>query len=131
MGSAVSAMSKPDPYQILRSKTDLSEEDLSKLSVKEAWAEIYQHSPRTKRPRDSRHQVCLTGFGPTERKELEEKCEQNDLVVKRSVTKDLFMLVCAEKPGPIKVQKAENQSNTYILNLTQFELFLKTGELPD
>jgi hypothetical protein len=74
--------------------------------------------------------VCFTGFKASEKNALEARADTHGLIVVQSVTRDLKFLVCGSNAGPKKIEQARDRS-VYILNATQFELFIETGELPD
>ena len=58
-------MASGKPAMILLSKSDMSKEEISALSDAEAWNIIY--SIRTTKAKDTRLQVCFTGFGTSKR----------------------------------------------------------------
>lgn len=113
--------------RILKSKSPFSDEEISRLTEKEGWAWVYANDKQ--KIKGSPLQVCFTGFGLTEREELEAMAEQAGLVVAKSVTKELGFLCVGENAGPSKVEKARNQK-TVILTREEFEAFLETGEIP-
>ena len=96
--------------QILRSRTDLSDEQIIPLSDAESWAIIYkiQEENRNKRP-PKRPEVCFTGFSKKEKEELDDLADQKGFDSKGSVTKSLKYLVLGETPGETKIKKAEEQ----------------------
>ncbi|WP_421866606.1 BRCT domain-containing protein [Motiliproteus sp.] len=120
-------MASAKPTSILRSKTDLSEEEIGLLSDAEAWRLIY--SDRVKRSKDSRLQVCFTGFGASKREALTLLAGENKFKVVGSVTKKLDYLVCGDSAGPKKIEKAESQG-VQSLNEEQFVALVETGVLP-
>lgn len=114
---------------ILRSKSELSESEIQQMSEREAWAWVYKNNPPQKR-RDSRDQVCFTGFKPLEKERLIDIANSNDMNVVKSVTKNLKFLITGENPGPSKFAKAKDQNAT-ILNEIEFYNLITTGELPN
>ncbi len=82
------------PTRILMSKTDMSKEEISALSDADAWKLIY--SIRTKKAKDSRLQIWFTGFGLSDKKQLVNLANQNNLKVVSSVTKKLDFLCCGQ-----------------------------------
>lgn len=120
-------MASPKPTMILLSKTDLSESDISQISDNDAWVLIY--SIRERKAVDNRIQVCFTGFGLTEKKQLMSLAEEKNFNVVKSVTKKLDFLIGGDNSGPKKVEKAESQGVQF-LTLEQFENLINTGELP-
>jgi len=120
-------MASPKPTMILKSKSDLSSEEIEVLSDAEAWKIIY--SIRTVKAKDSRLQVCFTGFGTSKKSELVDYANDNKFKVVASVTKKLDYLIGGENAGPKKIEKAELQGVQF-LNEDQFINLVKTGELP-
>lgn len=112
--------------RILRSRTEMSDEEINALSDAEGWKIVYS---LPKKERDNRTQVLFTGFSPAERDELEAKAADRDLKVVQTVTARLGMLVCGENAGPVKMRKAEAQG-VLLLSEDQFTEFLRTGEIP-
>lgn len=82
------------------------------------------------RPVDQRSQICLTGFSAELRAELEQKCTDAGLVVRKSVTPSLTYLCTGPKAGWAKIEKSRAQ-NVYIVSEEQLHLLMETGELPD
>ena len=91
----------------LRSKTDMAVDDIEKLSEKQAWDIIYSLPKQTSK--DSRMQICFTGFGKSEKQELIECAQNCGLRVVASVTKNLTLLVTGDNTGPAKMKRAEDQ----------------------
>lgn len=61
-------MASAKPSMILKSKSNMTSEQISALSDAEAWALIY--SIRTVKAKDERLHVCFTGFGESKKQEL-------------------------------------------------------------
>ena len=120
-------MASEKPTMILRSKTDMGAEDIEKLSDAEAWGIIY--SIRSTKAKDTRLQVCFTGFGVTRKEALTELAQDNDLKVVSSVTKKLDYLVGGDNAGPRKIEKAEAQGVQFLTE-SQFVALINTGEIP-
>jgi len=120
-------MPDPKPTAILLSKTDLSAEEIAPLSNAEAWQLIY--SLRERKAKDERLQVCFTGLGTTQKKELAALANQSGFRIVASVTKGLDYLIGGENAGPKKIEKAEAQGVQY-LTKEQFLDLVETGELP-
>jgi len=54
--------------QILRSKgAPFTDDELERMSDRDAWAWIYTHDAANRRPKDARLEVCLTGFATDEK----------------------------------------------------------------
>lgn len=120
-------MATKKPTMILLSKTDMTKEEISVLSDAEAWDIIY--STRKTKAKDNRLQICFTGFGSTQKQELANFAEANNLNVVSSVTVKLDFLCGGENAGPKKIEKAESQGVQF-LNANQFVKLIETGELP-
>ena len=121
-------MASDKPTMILKSKSDLSEDAIAALSDAEAWQIIY--SIRTTKAKDSRIQVCFTGFGTSKKEELANLAHDNRFKVVASVTQKLDYLVGGENAGPKKIEKAESQGVQF-LNENQFLRLIETGEVPN
>ncbi|HQZ95540.1 MAG TPA: hypothetical protein PLP21_04435 [Pyrinomonadaceae bacterium] len=96
--------SRPDPWRILRSKTDLAEEAILLLSERDAWQKVYALPKAEKFP-----QVCFTGFSSANRERLETIAGTVGLEPKDSVAKGLVLLVIGPNAGESKIKKAELQ----------------------
>jgi len=112
--------SKPDPWRILLSKTDLAEGDVRLLSEQEAWKRVYALPRPTRNP-----QVCFTGFGSTDRQRLETVAKEIGLEPKDSVTKGLILLVTGPNAGESKVKKAQLQK-AFVTDEDGFYQFVAT-----
>ena len=114
--------------RILRSKTELSDEEIEVLSDAEAWSIVY--SLKSSKPEaKQKAQICFTGFSPFEKETLSEAAEQKGFKVVKSVTKKLSFLCTGDDPGPVKLEKARAQGAT-ILSADEFLRMLDTGEVP-
>lgn len=120
-------MASSKPTMILKSKSDMTSEEIEVLTDAEAWKLIY--SIRTVKAKDSRLQVCFTGFGTSKKEELSNLAHDNRFKVVASVTKKLDYLVGGENAGPKKIEKAESQGVQF-LNEQQFVHLVETGEVP-
>jgi len=121
-------MASEKPTMILLSKSDMTKEEISALSDAEAWKLIY--SIRTVKAKDTRLQVCFTGFGTSKKQELNDLANSNNFKVVSSVTKKLDFLCGGENAGPKKIEKAEAQGVQF-LNEEQFIQLIETGEIPN
>ncbi len=121
-------MASEKPTMILLSKSDMSKEQISELSDAEAWKLIY--SIRTVKVKDTRLQVCFTGFGTSKKQELIDLANSNNIKVVSSVTKKLDFLCSGENAGPKKIEKAEAQGVQF-LDEDQFIQLIETGEIPN
>jgi NAD-dependent DNA ligase len=122
------SMASEKPTMILKSKSDLSAEEIDSMTDAEAWRLIY--SIRTVKAKDSRLQVCFTGFGTSEKEELTDLAHDNRFKVVASVTQKLDFLVGGENAGPKKIEKAESQGVQF-LSGDQFVHLIETGEVPN
>ncbi len=115
---------------ILRSRTNLSDEQISQMSDAEGWQLIYT----VKRPKSQAlkktNQICFTGFSPSEKDKLGQLAAADGLDVVKSVTHSLAYLVTGPNAGPAKLKKAREQ-NVVIMDEGQFAQFLHDGEIPD
>jgi NAD-dependent DNA ligase len=121
-------MASEKPTMILLSKSDMGKEEISALSASEAWKLIY--SFRTVKAKDTRLQVCFTGFGDSKKQELIDLANANNFKVVSSVTKALDFLCGGESAGPKKVEKAESQGVQFVSE-GQFIQIIETGEIPN
>ncbi len=118
-----------DPDSILRSRFNKTKEEIEKLSLSEKWKIIYS---APKKGRDNRDPICFTGFDTNEEKEDLIELIKDSTIYKRTreVRKSTKFLVCgAGKPGPVKMEKAE-QYNVKIIKKPAYLQLIKTGELP-
>ena len=115
-------MPSPKLIQILRSKTDLSDEEIIPLTDNEAWSKIYAVDAEKRKNRPpKRPEVCFTGFSKKDKEYLEALAFEKGFDSKGSVTKSLKYLVIGETPGESKVIKAKSQE-ILILQKNEFEL---------
>ena len=114
---------------ILKSKTNLSDEQISQMSDADGWQLIYTLKPqKSQTPKKANH-ICFTGFPPSEKDRLSNLALSQGLDVVKSVTQSLAFLVTGENAGPAKLNKAREQ-NVVIMNEVQFGKFLQDGEIP-
>lgn len=92
-------------FQILKSKTNLTDKELNYMNDSEGWAIVYSKMQE----KDVRPQICFTGFSPTDKEKLETFAISKDLRVVKSVTKGLNYLCCGDNVGPSKLEKAKKQ----------------------
>ena len=112
---------------ILLSKTDMTTEEVADLSDSDAWGIVY--SLRAKKAKDTRLQICFTGFGLSKKNELSELAAENNMNVVASVTKNLDYLCGGDNAGPSKIEQAERQGVQF-LDERQFVSLIETGEIP-
>lgn len=113
---------------ILRSKTDLSDDEISAMTNADGWKVIYSlRSPTSKK---KENQVCFTGFSPAAKKGLSKVATDNGMDVVKSVTKSLAYLCTGSNAGPAKIKKAREQG-AILMDAEQFHHLLNTGEIPN
>lgn len=115
--------------RILKSNTNLAEEQLETMTEREGWGIVYSLRPKSS-IKESKVEVCFTGFSPSDKKELVEIAEDYDIHIAKSVTKSLMFLCCGNNAGPSKIAKAEKQG-VKLINKDEFLNILETGEIPD
>ena len=115
---------------ILRSKTNLSDDEIAQLSDAEGWRLIYTLKPPKSQVQKKTNQICFTGFSPSEKDRLGQLAAADGLDVVKSVTQSLAYLVTGPNAGPAKLKKAREQ-NVIIMEEGQFAKFLLDGETPD
>lgn len=129
-GSIISTGIKPMSEKlrrILLSKSDFSELQIHQMSDADGWAWLYtQQSPHKRQVKGP--EVCFTGFGVSERQELESRATAGGLHVVTSVTKGLMLLVASANAGPAKLEKAR-AGGIAVVDRDGFEHFLETGEI--
>jgi NAD-dependent DNA ligase len=113
--------------RILLSKSDFSDDQINQMTDAEGWAWLYEHQSPVKR-KIKGPEVCFTGFGVSERQELEARASAGGLHVVTSVTKGLMLLVAGTNAGPAKLEKAR-AGGIAVVERAGFEHFLETGEI--
>ncbi|EKT3972909.1 hypothetical protein SL054_002242 [Flavobacterium psychrophilum] len=112
--------------RIIRSKTELTEKEIEKLTEQNGWDIVYSLTVK----KEKLNEICFTGFSPSEKENLIQIAENNKFHVAKSVTTNLNFLCCGENAGPSKMNKAEKQG-AIILNNVEFFKLIQTGELPN
>ena len=104
-------MAREKLIEILLSRTDLSREDIGKLSETEGWRIVYSldAQEQEKKRENKLPEVCFTGFGLSDKKRLCNIAADNGFLVKDVVTRSLLLLVAGENAGPSKLKKADSQ----------------------
>ena len=111
--------------QILRSRTDLTDDQIHLLSETEAWKHIYELDEQSRPLKPlSRPQICFSGFGASERAALALEAAANGLDVKESVTTTLGYLCAGSNAGPAKLEKAR-RLNVAVLSVEDFRAVLE------
>lgn len=114
---------------ILRSKTDLPDEQIAEISDAEGWRLIYAMKPNKSSVQKKTNQICFTGFSPSDKDRLGQVAVAHGLDVVKSVTQPLAYLVTGTNAGPAKLKKAREQ-DVVVMNEEQFGRFLQDGEIP-
>jgi DNA polymerase-3 subunit epsilon len=115
---------------ILKSRTDLSDEQISLLSDADGWRLIYALKPPKSQLHKKTNQICFTGFSASEKDRLGQLATDDGLDVVKTVTQSLAYLVTGPNAGPAKLKKAREQ-DVIVMDEAQFAKFLQDGELPD
>lgn len=79
---------------------------------------------------DYRWEICFTGFGKSERKDLEAVACSSGMQVRTAVTRNLDFLCIGENAGSKKMQEAEDKG-CLIISDGQFYEFINDGVLPE
>ncbi|MDC0620905.1 hypothetical protein OAP27_02345 [Candidatus Pseudothioglobus singularis] len=126
-----------DRIKTFRKSNILSIED--KLEVAEFRAKLlqkdYQIIERKKRTANSKVnnikgalEVCFTGFPKDEKSELIKYVNDNGLIHRKSITKNLGLLVCGKTAGWKKIETANKYNVPRVFGADGFYNFLETGE---
>ncbi|WP_071058763.1 hypothetical protein [Pelistega sp. MC2] len=78
---------------------------------------------------DNKLEICFTGFGEVKRAEMEKRSLENNLFVRKSVTKNLSFLCTGPNAGPKKVEKAL-EMGLVLMDEQAFNWLIETGEIP-
>jgi NAD-dependent DNA ligase len=114
--------------RILRSRTELSSEEIQSMSDGEAWRRVYS-LPKRAKTIDHNGEICFTGFSPSQKSNMQQAAQRRGFKVVKSVTKRLAFLCAGPNAGPSKLQKAR-QCGATILSLDELTRMLETGEVP-
>lgn len=112
--------------RILKSKTNLGDDELNTISEAEGWNLVYSLKPK----KEKLIEICFTGFLPDEKNELIEIAKEANFHVAKSVTQNLPFLCTGDDPGPAKIEKAKYQG-VVIISKDQFLQMIETGEIPN
>ena len=102
-------MPSPKLIQILRSKSDLTDEQIIALTDEQGWKLVYEIESKLKAEREANRKetVCFTGFNKADKTALEAAATERGMKPVGSVSKNLGYLVLGETPGESKITKAE------------------------
>ncbi|WP_299820514.1 BRCT domain-containing protein [uncultured Jannaschia sp.] len=93
--------------KILRSKSDLSAEEIDGMSDAEAWDHVYAFGAARKKPEDTRTRITLTGFTPSQKSVLKDAAEMTGAYrVMSGMAKSTAILVVGAEPGEKKIAAA-------------------------
>lgn len=81
-------------------------------------------------PKHETFDICFTGFKKERRTELESLATQQNMLVRKSVTKSLKLLCYGYNAGPTKIKNAR-EMGILILGESQFIRFLETGDITE
>jgi len=95
--------------KILRSKTDLTDEQIIPLTEEEGWAKVYEAETAAKAERDANRKptILFSGFNKADKAEMEAHAVAHRLKPVTTMTQKLGCLVLGETPGEKKVIKAQ------------------------
>lgn len=89
-----------------------------------------EHPSFSNNPKVNLFEVCFTGFKKDDKERLISLATDNKMSVRTSVTQNLQVLCCGYNAGPKKVDAAR-MKGVVILDESQFQLLVETGEVPD
>jgi NAD-dependent DNA ligase len=107
-----------DPAVISKVSSYQAKYPLSKIGPREKWIN-----------RDSKPEICFTGFTSKEKCELIEHAQANGFFVRTGVSDGLSFLVCGKTAGPAKMKNARLQG-AILLSIDAYRRLAETGELP-
>ncbi|MDK8463433.1 hypothetical protein [Marinobacter sp. SS13-12] len=79
---------------------------------------------------ETRPQICFTGFQKAQRATLEAFASDNQMLVRKDVTKDLAFLCCGPSAGPSKVSRARDKG-CLVIEESGLRTMVETGVLPE
>jgi len=114
--------------KILRSRTDLMDQEIAAMTDSEGWGLIRGINP-VKVQRPKKETICFTGFSLSARENLQGIAADKGLHVVGSVTAKLTYLCCGRDPGEVKIKKAK-EINSVLFTEDEFIEFIHTGVIP-
>jgi len=114
--------------RILRSKTNLTDQEIEAMKDPEGWRLIYSLNP-VKVQRPKKETICFTGFSPQTKESLHGTAAERGLHVVESVTTTLTYLCYGNNAGPVKMKKAK-EINSILMTEDEFMEFIHTGVIP-
>jgi NAD-dependent DNA ligase len=116
----------------LLSKESTFDEALNKAEILQKDYQIIERTRQSSRDNwnnlDGKFEVCFTGFPKAEKTELTQYANENGLFIRKSVTKDLGLLVCGKTAGWKKLETANKLNIPRVIGTEGFYNFLETGE---
>lgn len=109
---------------ILKSKTDLTENEIESLTEKKGWEIVYS----LKEKKEPKIEICFTGYNPTEKDHLTNIAIEKGFHIAKSITVNLNFLCCGSNAGEMKIKKAIEQ-NVILLTTDEFYNLIDTGEI--
>ena len=82
------------------------------------------------RPKVDAYEICFTGFAKADKERLMALAEEKNMLIRKSVTKELDLLVTGYNAGPKKLESAHKQGVSITYEAGFYHL-LETGELLD
>lgn len=109
---------------ILKSKTDLTENEIENLTEKKGWEIVYS----LKEKKEPKIEICFTGYNPTEKEQITNIAIEKGFHIAKSITVNLNFLCCGSNAGETKIKKALEQ-NVILLTTDEFYNLIETGEI--
>ena len=110
---------------ILKSKTNLNENEINSLTEKQGWEIVYS----LKQKKEPKIEICFTGYNPNEKEQLSKIAVEKGFHIAKSITVNLNFLCCGSNAGEMKILKAKEQ-NVILLSTYEFHNLIETGEVP-
>ena len=127
---------RQDKYKTLKTAKILSQKESycetleAAKAFQEHYAIILKNKTGRRRIRNvgDKFEVCFTGFNKPEKDKLIILAQDNDMYVKAAVTKNVGLLVCGYRAGPVKMKKANVEGIPCVFGADGFNQFIETGE---
>ena len=87
------------------------------------------HSRDNWNNREEKFEICFTGFQKSDKEELENFAKENEMFIRKKVSKNLGLLVCGETAGWRKIEDANKLNIPRVNGKRGFYNFLRTGEV--
>ena len=129
---------RQDKYKTLKTSKILSlkESYREALEVAKVLQENYSIIPKNKTGRrwknvSNKFEVCFTGFNKAEKDKLIILAKDHNMYVRSVVTKNIGLLVCGERAGPMKMKKANVEGVSCVFGADGFHQFIEIGEVAE